>query len=176
MANGKITKNFQREQQYTQILGKRIVERFHKENIVLASHLVAFAAFNVLRHFNPALDLYGILRLPTDEFHFPLDLLSEVLDDLQERLYEMEKKGHIKLSKYVMKKSGEELIRLGVKDLGIYHAEQPLMFNKKDKLISESFKLLYYYHNRLDNYQLEKQIKWSKKAKGEELLELGIEG
>ena len=81
MSDGKVTKNLQREQQYTQILGNRIVERFHKENIVLASHLVAFAAFNILKHFNPALDLYGILRLPTDEFHFPLDLMAEVLDD-----------------------------------------------------------------------------------------------
>ena len=172
MSDGKVTKNLQREQQYTQILGNRIVERFHKENIVLASHLVAFAAFNVLKHFNPALDLYGILRLPTDDFHFPLGLMSEVLDDLQERLFELEKKGHIKLSNNVMKKSGEELIRAGVKDLGVYHAQKPLIFNKKGKLISEDFKLLYYYHNRLDNYELEKQIKWNNKEKEEGILEL----
>lgn len=171
MSEGKVTKNTQREMQYTQILGDRIVERFHKENIVLASHLVAFAAFNILRHYNPSLDLYGLLRLPTEEFYFPLDLMSEVLTDLQERLFEMEKKGHIKLSKNVMDKSGDDLIRCGVADLGVFHAEKPLIFNKKDRLVSESFKLLYYYHNRLDNYKLEKYIKWDKVTEDESVLD-----
>ncbi len=172
MSGGEITTDTQREFQYTQILGDRIVERFHKENIVLASHLVAFAAFRVLQRFNKQLDLYGILRLPTEGIHFPLDVMSEVLDDLQKRLFEMDKKGKIKLSKNVIDKRGEELIRCGVDDLGVYHAEKPLIFNKKGMLISESFKLLYYYHNRLDNYGLEKYIEWEKQTRSAEVLEV----
>lgn len=171
MSDGKIVTDLQREQQYTMILGQRIVERFHKENIVLASHLVAFAAFRVLEHFNPRLDLYGILRLPADDIFFPSDVMSEVLDDLQRRLYQMERKGQIKLSKNVTNLKGEELIKCGVSDLGVYHAEKPLIFDKQGRLVSEDFKLLYYYHNRMDSYELEKHIDWKNMGK-EEVLEI----
>lgn len=160
MSNGEITTDTQREHQYTTILGERLVERFHKENIVLASHLVAFAAFKILEHFNPQLDLFGILRLPNKDYHFPLDVLERVLDDLQKVIFDLYDKGNIKISKPI-RLNGKELIERGVADLGVYHAEQPLKFNKKGQLISQSFKLLYYYHNRLDNYNLEKGINWS---------------
>ena len=61
----KITKNLQRESEYLSILSDRIVDRFHKENIVLTSHLVAFAAFNILKNENASLDLYGIFKIAT---------------------------------------------------------------------------------------------------------------
>lgn len=171
MSGGEITTDRQRESQYTTILGQRLVERFHKENIVLASHLVAFAAFNVLKHFNRHLDLYGILRLPTSDFYFSLDILSAVLEDMRVQLFKLKDKGHIKLSKNI-DLSGEELIRAGVSDLGVYHAQSPLMFDKKDRLMSENFKLLYYYHNRLDSYDLEKYVNWEKVGKEEGVLDL----
>ncbi|MEM8583260.1 MAG: 1-acyl-sn-glycerol-3-phosphate acyltransferase, partial [Bacteroidota bacterium] len=44
-ADGRVSKNLQREQEYTRILGERILERFHADNVVLASHLVSYAAF-----------------------------------------------------------------------------------------------------------------------------------
>jgi glycerol-3-phosphate O-acyltransferase len=159
MTNGEITKDLQRESEYLRILGERIVDRYHKENIVLTSHLVAFAAFNILRHEFPKLDLFGLLRLPTDDYVFSKDLLTNVVAQLKEVLLEMEENGKIKLSKQIHFDI-DKLIKDGINHLGVYHPEKPILINKKGELISKDFKLLYFYHNRLDNYDLDKKINW----------------
>lgn len=161
MSGGVITKNLQREREYTRILGDQIAERFHKDNIVLSSHLVAFAAFNILKHQNPQLDLYGILRLPEEDYYFPEELLHYVVRDLQHTLLKMAEEGEIKLSEPI---HGDvtTLINNGLKRLGTYHGEKPLIINKKKQIVSENFKVLYFYHNRLENYDLDKKIKWRK--------------
>ncbi len=155
----KINQNLQRESEYTKILSEAIVDRYLKDNIVLTSHLVAFAAFEFLKYRNARLDLYGILRLPSSDYIFPMDGLTDIVDQLRSALIDMEEKGLIKLSEQIHEPL-EELIRDGIKRLGNFHIAKPLKLNKKGQIISENFKLLYFYHNRLDNYGLEKKIRW----------------
>lgn len=161
MSDRQVTADLQREREYTRLLGNRIAERFHKDNIVLSSHLVAFATFNILKHENPQLDLYGILRLPEEDYFFPEELLHYVVRDLQHALIKKEANGQIKLSDLV-KGDITTLIKDGLKRLGTYHGEKPLIINKKKQIVSESFKVLYFYHNRLENYNLDQEIKWPK--------------
>lgn len=161
MSGDVITADLQREREYTRILGDQIAERFHKDNIVLSSHLVAFATFNILKHQNPQLDLYGILRLPEEDYFFPEELLHYVVRDLQHALFKMEAAGNIKLSEPI-KGDITTLIKDGLKRLGTYHGEKPLILNKKKQIVSQNFKVLYFYHNRLENYQLDQEIKWRK--------------
>ena len=52
------------------------------------------------------------------------------------------------------------LIRNGIGHLGRYHSQKPLKITKDDKIISEDFKVLFFYHNRLENYQLDRLIQW----------------
>ncbi len=152
--------DLQRDSEYTKILGQRIVERFHKDNIVLAGHLTAFAAFNVLRRAHPDLDLFEVLRLPVKEWTFDRAVLTDVVRQLQVELKDMQERGEIKLSEQIYWDPAD-LIEDGIKHLGSYHTEKPIKINRKKQIISESFKLLYYYHNRLENYQLDKKIKWT---------------
>jgi glycerol-3-phosphate O-acyltransferase len=159
--NGKVAPDYQRESQYTKQLAVRIVERYHKDNIVLTSHLVAFSAFEMLKRQYARLDLYGLLRLPTDEYVFSYALLYRVVEQLQKKLIEMEEEGNIRLSDAV-RGDIDELIRDGVKRLGTYHLSKPLRINKKGEIVSDSFKVLYFYHNRLENYQLDKVIQLQK--------------
>ena len=159
VSNGVVSTDLQREAEYTKLLADRIVERYHKENIVLSSHLLAFATFNVLQNQNPSLDLYGLLRLPPDEYIFPIDTIRNVVNELRTHLIEMETASQIQLSPEIHWEI-DRLIKDGAKNLGSYHAEKPLSFTEKGDLVSEDFKLLYYYHNRLENYQLEKAIAW----------------
>jgi glycerol-3-phosphate O-acyltransferase len=158
---GELRMDLQRESEYTKILADKIVERFHCENIVLTSHLVAFAAFRILKHENRHLDLYGILRLPADDFVFPWDYMIDVVGQLRSILLEMEKQREIKLSQS-LRGELEELIRDGIKRMGNFHLKNPLRIDKKGRIVSDSFKLLYYYHNRLKNYDLENKIQWKK--------------
>ncbi len=159
VSNGALTEDLQREGEYTKLLAERIVERYHRENIVLSSHLLACAVFNVLQYQNPRLDLYGLLRLPADEYIFPIETVRNAVTELKEHLQGMERDERIKLSPEIGWET-DKLIADGVKNLGSFHAEKPLRFNTRGDLVSQDFKLLFYYHNRLDNYQLEKAIAW----------------
>lgn len=168
-ASGHISKDLQREAEYTSLLGDRIVERYHKDNVVLTSHLVAFAAFELLKNQNPKLDLYGILRLPADDYVFPKSALGDVVNQLRTRLLTMETLEEIKLSPEIHE-SVDFILRDGLEHLGNFHVSNPLYFDGQERIVSDNFKILYYYHNRLDNYQLEKYIDW--KNIGEEALML----
>ncbi len=159
ISDGIIKKDLQRDAEYTRILGTKLVERFHKENIVLSSHLIAFAAFNLLRVQHPKLDIFGILRLPTDEIVFSYPALENAVAQLQKYLFQLEKEGGIKLAKQV-RLSPDLLLNDGVKQLGNYHALKPLQYNKNGKIVSQDLNVLFYYHNRLENYNLFKQVNW----------------
>jgi len=155
----KVTEDRQREEEYTKLLAERIVERYHIENVVLSSHLIAFAVFQMLVHENPKLDLFGILRLPDDDYIFPIKAVEEVVEQLLAKLQTMETAGKIKLAP-VLRQPVDAVIKDGVKKLGVYHNEKPLMFNKEGNIMSSNFRVLYYYHNRLNSYHLEKYVKW----------------
>ena len=168
MSDGMVVKDLQREMEYTKMLADRIVERYFKENIVLSSHVVAYAAFNILKNQNPRLDLFGVLRLPNDDYIFPMELMRNIVGQLRDKLIALQKEGRIKLSKPIFNEV-DKLIEDGVRNLGVYHVEKPLVFNKKRQLESEDFKLLFFYHNRLDNYGLAKAIVWDKLSENQEV-------
>jgi glycerol-3-phosphate O-acyltransferase len=158
---GVITEDLQREAEYTKLLAERIVDRFHRENIVLSSHVVAFTAFNILRSNNEAFDLYALLRLPPDDFVFPIESFVEAIEAVQAALFELEEKGRLKLSDAI-RLSAAELVEDGMKNLGVYHARKPLLYNKKGDIESDDFSTLFYYHNRLENFGLTKRVRWQK--------------
>lgn len=170
-SEGTIKADFQRESVYTTLLADKIVSRYHKDNIVLTSHLVAFAAFQWLKHQNPELDLYGLLRLPPEDYIFPKEILESIVKELQEVLFKMNKNGDISLSSELNWKA-DRVLRDGISHLGTYHLAKPLLYNKKGQIISNSFNVLYFYHNRLDNYGLDKKLKWRKYVVEEEVEEL----
>ena len=158
VSEGKVNTDIQRETEYTGLLAENIIKRFHSDNIVLSSHLLAFAAFEILCNENPKLDLFGILRLPTDDYIFDYNILSATVNQLQKTLVIFAENEKLILSPEI-NSSVDELISDGIKHLGTFHIKKPLKTNKIGKIISENFYLLYFYHNRLTGYGLEKWIK-----------------
>ncbi len=51
----------------------------------------------MLLHENPKLDIFGILRLPSDEYVFPKKAVEEVIEQIQHRLFAMEEQEKIRL-------------------------------------------------------------------------------
>ena len=170
MFKNEINEDRQREEEYTKLLAERIVERYHVENVVLSSHLIAFAVFEMLLHENPKLDLFGILRLPPDDYLFPFNAVEEVVEQMQAQLYEWEQQGKIKLSPEIHRPA-KEVVHDGVKNLGVFHTEKPLGFSKDGGIVSSNFRVLYFYHNRLKNYGLERAVHW----KSEEIEVLKVD-
>lgn len=169
--NGQINKDKQRESEYTRELGKAIVDRYHKDNIVLTSHLIAYAAFNLLKMENSKLDLYGILRLPPDDYVFDTDKLHRITAQLVKQLRLKAEQGEVKLSAILKEASIADIIEDGLLHLGTFHVKKPLKRKRKKDIISENFHLLYFYHNRLENYGLHKVVT-AKKMKEEEAIEI----
>ena len=170
MSKGEVNEDRQREEEYTKLLADRIVERYSIENVVLSSHLIAYAVFEMLVHENPKLDLFGILRLPPDDYMFPFRAVEEVVEQMQARLYEWEQHGQIKLSPEIHRPASD-VVRDGVKNLGVFHREKPLGFTRDGNIVSSNFRVLYFYHNRLKNYGLHKAVQW----KSEEIEVLKID-
>ena len=156
-SDGKVNADFQRESEYLQMLGNRIVERFHADNIVLSSHLVAYAAFSLLEEAYDDLDLYGLLRLPPEDFVFDQDALMNIIAQLQTIVIKMEAEDKIKVSDS-LHKDVNYILENGIKSIGNYHIDKALKVNQRGEIISESFSLLYFYHNRLASYQFKKRL------------------
>ncbi len=156
---GELNEDRQREEEYTKLLAEKIVERYIVENVVLSSHLVAYAVFELLAKQHPKLDIYGLLRLPPEDYVFPIHSVEEVIEQMQDNLFSMEKAEQVQLAPEIHLPA-MELIRDGIAKLGAFHRAKPLLFNKEDNIISDDFRVLYYYHNRLEYYNLAQKVNW----------------
>ncbi len=157
ITNGEVTVDKQREQEYVRILGKRIIEEFHIHNEVFASHLVAYTAFRIQMRKNPKLDLYSLLRLSEEDLILDYEDFKDVFKKLRKRLYKLNKKGKVGIAENLQRKA-DEAIRHGIKNVGMYHAKRPLVINKENEIRILDMNTLYYYHNRLEGYALEKYL------------------
>ena len=156
-----ITADLQRESQYSKHLAERIVQCLYADNVVLSSHFVAYLAFEILRNEHPGMDVFGIIQLPEEEYTFDWDSLVNGGRELQQALIHYRNQEKVRLSDILLQDI-EELLADGIKNIGIFHAEKPLYQDKKGKVRSQSFKLLYFYHNRLEGYQLEDKVQWNR--------------
>lgn len=152
----KITFDAQREKEYVRVLSKRIIEEYHKYNRVFASHLVAFTAFKMLERKNPKLDLYSVLRLPDEDLILDYEEFKANFKKLRTKLEKIHKKGQVDMADH-MKKRATNAIEHGLQNVGLYHDQRPLI-KKGDKIIVQDTNTLYYYHNRMNGYGLEKYI------------------
>lgn len=151
-----ITVDAQRENEYVRVLAQRIVEEYHKYNRVFASHLVAYTAFKMLERKNPKLDLYHVLRLPDEDLILDYEEFKDNFKKLRNRLEKLQKKGQVDMADH-MRDRATDAIKHGLDNVGLYHDQRPLV-KKKDKIIVQDTNTLYYYHNRLNGYGLEKYI------------------
>ena len=155
LSNGKVTVDTQREEEYTHHLGRRIVEEFHINNRVFSSHLVAFTAFQLIKRENRKLDLYNLLRLPEEDIFLVYVEFKEACEMVLKRIFELEAEGKLQVAPH-MRLSIDEIIAHGLDNVGMYHAKRPLIKNVNGNIETQDLSVLYFYHNRLIGYDLEK--------------------
>jgi len=156
-SNGEITEDKQREQEYNRILGKKIIKEFHRHNRVFSSHLVAFTAFRMLGKRNSTLNLYELLRISAKEMVIDYREFKDSMGAFLKVLKEKKEAGEVGMAKHLYHDE-DEIIKHGLKNLGMYHAVRPMVMDKHGNIQVQSMNLLYYYHNRLLGYELEKHI------------------
>ena len=155
--NGKIIRDVQRDSQYTQLLGDKILQEFKENTVVLSSNLVAFVAFQVIRKRFSQFSVFEILSLPKDETTISSIEFVYVVDRVRDNLKKLEKDGKIILSSD-LDLPANELMKIGIEKVGSSHPTYVLKMNKKGEISTQSMKLLYYYHNKLTSYGLEEYI------------------
>ena len=155
VSEGKVTVDPQREEEYTHMLGKRIVEEFHRINRVFSSHLVAFVAFEMLKARNSKLDLFDLIRLPEEEISIPYEEFKAACQLVMDKILELKSQNLIDVAPH-LNRSMDEIIHHGLDNEGMYHAKRPLIRSTKGDILTEDMSLLYFYHNRLHGYGLEK--------------------
>jgi glycerol-3-phosphate O-acyltransferase len=152
-SGGELRADRQRDQEYTRELGDSIAERFHRENTVLSSHLVAFSFFETLRGRYPDLDLFRFLRLSESQRTIPRAEFLQHADRYHERLRSMADRGQLYLSNDLLNRPTEDWVRHGIKHLGLMH-EAEVLRTDGVTVWTEDMTLLYYYRNRLAGYGL----------------------
>jgi glycerol-3-phosphate O-acyltransferase len=157
ITNGEVSIDKQREDQYTRMLSQKIVSEYHRINRVFASHLVAFVAFEMFQRQHPKLDLFGLLRLPEEDLVIPYEEFKAACKKVRKHIYELKEENKVNHATH-LKGNIDLVIRHGFENVGIFHLNRPVRFNKEGNIITQDLNLLYYYHNRLAGYDLEKFI------------------
>lgn len=157
VTNNEIAIDKQREDQYTRMLSQKIISEYHRINRVFASHLVAFVAFELWQKHYQKLDLFGLLRLPEEDLELPYEEFRTACKQVRKRIYELKDEKKVYHATH-LKGDIDLVIRHGLENVGIFHLKRPLLFNKEGNIITRDLNTLYYYHNRLVGYDLEKFV------------------
>ncbi len=143
----------QRDQEYVRELGLKLVERFHCENTVLSSHLVAFVLFETLRKQYPDLDLYRLLRITLSQRSVPLDKFLKNAEIYFQKLVLASENRKLYLSSELQTSQVQSWVDDGIKNLGLLH-DVAVVRAQEGVIWTEDMNLLYYYRNRLSRYGL----------------------
>lgn len=157
VTNNELVIDTQREDQYTRMLSQKIVSEYHRINRVFGSHLVAFVAFEMWQRKHPKLDLFELLRLPEEDLSLPYEEFRATCKIVRKQIYQLKEEGKVNHATHLKGKI-DLVIRHGLENVGIFHLNRPLLFNKEGNIITKDLNTLYYYHNRLTGYDLEKFI------------------
>ncbi len=155
MTKGKQTYDAQRESIYTKILAERIIKSFKKDNKVLSSHLVAYAAFNILMSRHKSDNKFEIFSSTGTDLKIHRNTMINTIESYQNQLKGLEAKGSANLSD-VIKTTADECLEDGIKHIGIYHKNAVLTIDKNNNITTHDLRLLYYYHNKMIHYELRK--------------------
>lgn len=157
-SNGGFEPDPQRDAEYTKLLSEQIISQFYAANTVLAGHLVAFVAFEILARKHRRLDLYGLLRIPEEDRVIPIEQFLPIAERIRNAIKTMADNNRIKMADHLHGDIGR-IVEYGALNLGVYHSKRALKFTQDhEALTSENLNLLYYYHNRLLGYALEELI------------------
>jgi len=142
-----------RDRQYTRELGAAIVERLHRSNTVLPTHITCFAVMQALVERSGERDLYRVLRSPHLAQGLDAASLAERVGRLLGALRQRAQAGALHFPADLGTDAGQ-IVAAAERALGLYHAPPPLE-RRGDLIHVGQPALVYYYRNRLAGYGLD---------------------
>jgi glycerol-3-phosphate O-acyltransferase len=145
--DGKRVLDHTRDGQYTRELGDVVMEHYLRDTVAMPTHVVATAAFALLRKRTPNADLFALVRR-RDEVVVPWRDFVEEIERTQRRLLDLEARGAIVLSTAVRGATATELLNDAERALNGYHTH-PIIRSREQGVALLDPKVLLYYQNRL---------------------------
>ncbi|MFB6263327.1 MAG: 1-acyl-sn-glycerol-3-phosphate acyltransferase, partial [Bradymonadaceae bacterium] len=150
-ATGEVTFDETRDREYTRHTGRRVVEAFHENTVLMPTQVVAFALFELLSRRYPKWDVYELLRLANDEV-IPWHRIESTVDRLVGELRERAASGELYLSPIVRDEAISDVIEAGLESLTMYHVPH-VIERMGDGVLLNKVDLLFYYGNRVRSYE-----------------------
>lgn len=157
MNDGIITHDEQRDSEYTKELGEKIVKEYMKNNIALSTNIVAFCLFEYIQKVNPNIDIYHLIYLSPKEAIINIKTAHGLITKLKEKILQLSNEGKISIESKLINQNESDILKEALKNFNMYY-KKDVVIEKDDNLILNNIKLLYYYHNRLVGYELEKYL------------------
>ena len=152
--NKSLKKHFTNKKEILSNLSEKIIDEFMKGTVVFPSTLVAFTAFEIIRKKFKNIDIINLISLPEDEVTISLEKFKENYNKIIIRINQLALDNNIKLSNE-LKLDTKKQISNGCQRLGLYHTPKPVIL-KNNSVVIKNMKMLYYYRNRLDGFNLDK--------------------
>jgi glycerol-3-phosphate O-acyltransferase len=146
--DGKPHRDVSRDTQYTRELGEAICAAFAKETVIMATHVVASAAFDHLRAAvaRPA-DLFAILN-HRDSVRISREELTMKVAAILDRAKQLESDHKLVLGPQLAGAKPPQVIDSALRAFAGYHTNPVIAAGATD-LVLEDTRLLFYYQNRL---------------------------
>lgn len=157
VTDGIIKKDAQRESVYTKELGDIVAKKYLEINVVLTSHLVSYVTYEMLLKKFKVNDVYSLFEFDDEDLFIERDKFLSELSKYQSVLIKLEKEGKLKLSPD-MRLSPDEVMKDGIKNVGIFHNTKALSIKEDGDITSNDLELLFYYRNRMLGYDLEEKL------------------
>ena len=136
-----------RDAEYTRQLGETIVQYYQKDTVLMATQVVAAAAFKRLEQGVGAGDLFALLR-HRDDIKVRRDDLSADIDVLVAKARALEDAGKVRVAPFLRSNSGGAILASALRAFAGYHTH-PVLEPQGDELVLSDTRLLFYYQNRL---------------------------
>ena len=135
-------------------LSKKIVQEHKSGTQVFSSMLIAFLSFEIINNKYKKLELYNIFKLPDNDLEIEVIYFTKFYNKAIKVIQELASNNKIKLSDEINYPIDKQ-IKIGCKNLGLYHPIRPVQL-KNNIIKIKNIKMLYYYHNRLVGFNIEK--------------------
>ena len=116
-----ITRDEQRESEYTRMLGEAILREYYRINQVFSSHLVAFTAFELIKKQHPSLDLFNLLRLPEEDLVLSYATFRSSCETVRQQIFHLHQQEKVDIAEH-LKQDIDEVITHGLANVGMYDA------------------------------------------------------
>ena len=149
---GAVVEDSQRDRVYTDRLGQKLIEAWHRDTTALPTHIAAFAAWAILSVRHPELDAYRLVRLDASNRTMPRTHFLTAIARTVRHLQDLQANGRVRLGTPL---DPEAIAAQALKQFSSFHSVPALQMLNGE--VHASMELTLYYRNRLSNFGLNEQ-------------------